>query len=123
MYKEETMKETIKPSKFQKDMITISMRNFRNTQKGIGRKLFDISYLKIKNMNDQVELDGMEMIYIAQSLRFQSKQFAQSGRNELARLYRSYGDQIEEIRKAFQMRNIPEIVKNEKAASAGTLTA
>ncbi|WP_368657662.1 hypothetical protein AB3Z07_21360 [Metabacillus halosaccharovorans] len=117
------MKEIIKPSKFQKDMITISMRNFRTTQQGIGQKLFDISYQKVQNMNEQIELDGMEMIYIAQSLRFQSKQFAQSGRNELAKLYRGYGDQIEEVRKAFQMRNMPEIAKNKKAASAGTLTA
>ncbi|MCV9886270.1 hypothetical protein [Metabacillus halosaccharovorans] len=117
------MKETIKPSKFQKEMITISMINFRNTQKGMGRKLFDISYQKVQKMNEQVELDGMEMIYISQSLRFQSKQFAQSGRNELAKLYRGYGDQIEKVRKAFQMRNMPEIAKNKKAASAGTLTA
>ncbi|MBM7606019.1 hypothetical protein JOC75_004047 [Metabacillus crassostreae] len=117
------MKETIKLSIFQKDMVIVAMRNFRNTKDRMGQKLFDVAFEKVRKMNKQVELDGMEMIYITQSLRFQSKEFAQEGKKEVSHLYRNFGDQLEEVRKAFQMRNLPEILKNKKAASASTLTA
>ncbi|WP_299090435.1 hypothetical protein [uncultured Metabacillus sp.] len=116
------MKQTIKLTNLQKDMSVIAMRNYRKTLNGLGQKLFDIAFKKVQQMNEEVKLDGMEMIYITQSLRFQGKEYAQSGNQEMAVLYREFGNRIELIRFEFQRRNNP-LLKNKKAASAGTLTA
>lgn len=116
-------KETIKFTNFQKDMVIISMRNFRNTKDRMGQKLFDIAFEKVQKMDNQVDLDGMEMIYITQSLRFQSKKFAQDGKKEISNLYRRFGDEMEQTRKDFQNNFLMEVQKNKKTASAGTLTA
>lgn len=116
------MKQSIKLSNFQKDLALVAMRNYRKTLNGSGQKLFDISYKKVQQMEKEIKLDGMEMIYLTQALRFQGKEYFQTNNKEMSMLYRDLGNQIEDIRFTFQHKNNP-LLKNEKAASAGTLTA
>ncbi|MGN7938531.1 hypothetical protein [Metabacillus sp. 22489] len=116
------MKQSIKLTNFQKDLALVAMRNYRKTFSGDGQKLFDISYKKVQQMEKEIELDGMEMIYLTQALRFQGKEYFHTNNKELSMLYRDFGNQIENIRFVFQHKNNP-LLKSKKAASAGTLTA
>ncbi|MGQ4668607.1 hypothetical protein ACUIJN_22775 [Metabacillus halosaccharovorans] len=115
------MKQTINFSTEQKIMVLIAMDNYRSTLNGLGQRMFDIAYNKIKDMKSHVDLDGMEMIYVTQALRYHGKAlaFKEKKRTVLVNRFRIFADQIEDIRKAFQTKNNP----MEKAASAETLTA
>lgn len=116
------MKQALFLVPVQREMIKTAMRSHRLSLVGSGQMLFDISYNKIKNMNVKVELDGMELIYIAQSLNSYAKKLITAKKFVEANKYRGMGLEIEQIRIQFQLQYGPK-VKKEKAASAGTLTA
>lgn len=116
------MKQQLKISRENKQMILKAMSQYRNGLKGMGQRLFDISFNKIRGMKSCIDLDGMEMIYVTQSLNFYGKQLSASQFFEMATKYRMLASDIERIRIKFQLENGPTVKKN-KAASAGTLTA
>ena len=117
------MKQTIKLTKFQKDMIVNAMENFKLTLSDERKRLLDIPFTKVKNAENQVDLDGMEMILVTQSLRICSKHLAKRGSKELSYWYRKLADEVEEIRVRYQNNNSPLLMTKKKAASAVTLTA
>ncbi|WP_226619842.1 hypothetical protein [Cytobacillus firmus] len=116
------MKQQLQITPENKQMILNAMSEYRNGLKGTGQRLFDISFNKIRGMQSCVDLDGMEMIYVTQSLNFYGKQLSASKIFEMATKYRMLASDIERIRIKFQLENGPTVKKN-KAASAGTLTA
>ncbi|UII56684.1 hypothetical protein LS684_04255 [Cytobacillus spongiae] len=116
------MKQSIYLIPAQRELIKTAMRSYRLGLEGIGQRLFDIAYKKVLSMNNQIELDGMEMIYIAQALNKCGKVLSSSGKYREAQIYRQLAQEVECIRIQFQRTNGPKITK-EKAASAGTLTA
>ena len=116
------MKQPIVLSSGQQEMIKTAMQFKRSTLQGMNKKLFDIAFNKVNQMDHVVELDGMEMIYLAQSMNKYAKYLSKRGEIEKSKLYRAAAEGIEIIRIKFQMENGPK-VKKEKAASAGTLTA
>lgn len=114
------MKQAIYLQKVQKEMIKTSMRFYRERLSGLGKDMFDISFSKINEMDGtRVELDGMEMIYIAQSLNSYAKYLSAYKKYIESYHFRIFASEFEEIRIHFQRMNGPKI----KAASAGTLTA
>ncbi|CEG25971.1 hypothetical protein [Bacillus sp. B-jedd] len=116
------MKQGIYLQPVQREMIKTAMRAYRKGLNGLGQRLFDIAYNKVKDMGRRIELDGMEMIFISQSLNQHGKGLSASGKIVESRHYRHLAMGIEDIRIHFQQTNGPK-VKKEKAASASTLTA
>ncbi|PKG23928.1 hypothetical protein [Niallia nealsonii] len=116
------MKQAIYLLNTQKQMVITAMEFHRSTLQGMNKKLFDIAFNKVNRMDEVLELDGMEMIYLTQSMNRYAKYLSKLGEIYESKLYRAAAEGIEIIRIKFQMENGPK-VKKEKAASAGTLTA
>jgi hypothetical protein len=115
------MKQAIFLFPAQRELIKTAMRFNRQSLQGMSQKLFDIAYNKVKSMDGfVVKLDGMEMIYVTQSLHKYGKYLSRLHKFEESEIYRSHAVQMDLIRETFQRENGP---KKEKAASAGTLTA
>lgn len=105
------MKQQLHISHADKQMILIAMSEFRNGLKGMGKRLFDISFNKVTNMQNSVDLDGMEMIYITQSLNVYGKKLSTDHFFEMATRYRILASEIELIRIKFQLENGPSVKK------------
>lgn len=116
------MKQAIYLAPVHKEMMKTAMRYHRQLLKDSRRQLFDIGYQKVNNSDVKVELDGMEMICICQSLFIYAKSLTKHKKYAESKNYRGIAQQLEVIRIQFQQENGPKIRK-EKAASAGTLTA
>lgn len=96
------MRQTIFTTPEQKKMIVYAMENHRKTIKGkMNKKMFDIALDKMKEMRGSVELDGMELIYVSQSLRTQAKSLIATGKAHSALVFRKLGDTVELIRTDF----------------------
>jgi hypothetical protein len=117
------MKQRLYLLTVQREMLKNAMRNQRKSLDGMGERLFDIVYSKIEVMNRSVELDGMEMIYISQSLNSYAKKLSNAGKITDSQHYRMLAMEIEQIRIWFQQTNGPKIHIKKQAASAPTLTA
>jgi len=109
------MKQSIFLFHQQKEMIIIAMQYNRLTIQGMNKKLFDISFNKVNQNNNPVELDGMEMILVSQSLHKYGKFLSNSNQMKKSKQYRIYGDIFEEIRKNFQKQNGPKLKKSKTA--------
>jgi len=109
------MKQSIFLLEEQKDMVTIAMNYNRLTLQGMNQKLFDIAFNKVNQNNNPVELDGMEMILVSQSLHKYGKFLSNSNQIKESKKYRIYGDIFEEIRKNFQKLNGPKLKKSKTA--------
>jgi hypothetical protein len=116
------LKQQLNLTRENKQMILNAMAEYRNGLNGMGQRIFDISFNKIRGMKSCIDLDGMEMIYVTQSLNSYGKRLSASQIFEMATKYRMLASDIERIRIKFQLENGP-TVKKSKAASAGTLTA
>lgn len=111
------MKQILKFNSNNHSMILTAMTAFRQDLEGMGQRLFDIAFKKVRNAAPSVELDGMEMIYVTQSLNKYGKQLRKMGRMDESEQYRLLGSEVERIRFNFQYTNGPKIDKK-KAASA-----
>ncbi|MCT2347142.1 hypothetical protein M4D71_23610 [Niallia taxi] len=109
------MKQSIFLLKEQKAMVIIAMNYNRSTLRGINKRLFDIAFNKVNQIHNPVELDGMEMILVSQSLHKYGKFLSNSKQIKESKQYRIYGDVFEEIRKNFQSLNGPKIKKTKTA--------
>lgn len=117
------MKQRLYLLSVQREMLKNAMRSHRKSLAGMGQKLFDIVFTKVKGMNRTVELDGMEMIYISQSLNSYAKKLSNAGKIADSQHYRMLAMEIEQIRIWFQQTNGPKVHIKKQAASAPTLTA
>lgn len=117
------MKQRLYLLSVQREMLKNAMRSHRKSLAGMGQKLFDIVFTKVKGMNRTVELDGMEMIYISQSLNSYAKKLSNAGKIADSQHYRILAMEIEQIRIWFQQTNGPKVQIKKQAASAPTLTA
>lgn len=99
------MKQSIYLLEEQKHMVIIAMNYYRTTLQGMNKKLFDIAFNKVNKNDTPLELDGMEMILISQSLHKYGKFLSNSKQLVESRKYRIYGDIFEEIRGDFQKMN------------------
>lgn len=111
------MKQILNFNSSNHSMILTAMAAFRQDLEGMGKRLFDIAFNKVKGAKPSVELDGMEMIYVTQSLNKYGKQLRKVGRMDESEQYRLLGSEVERIRFNFQYTNGPKIGKK-KAASA-----
>ncbi|MED3965022.1 hypothetical protein [Niallia taxi] len=109
------MKQSIFLFEDQKEMVIIAMNYNRSTLIGVNKKLFDIAFNKMLQKNNPVELDGMEMILVSQSLHKYGKFLSNSKQIKESKKYRIYGDIFEEIRKNFQQLNGPKFKKSRTA--------
>ncbi|WLR54313.1 hypothetical protein LC048_17965 [Mesobacillus subterraneus] len=117
------MKQRLYLLTVQREMLKNAMRNHRKTLTGMGQQLFDIALIKVGGMNRVVELDGMEMIYISQSLNSYAKKLSNAGKIVDSQHYRMLAMEIEQIRIWFQQTNGTKVHIKKQAASAPTLTA
>ncbi|WP_141433004.1 hypothetical protein [Bacillus sp. 03113] len=120
------MKQAIYLTPVHREMIKTAMRFYRKGLSGSGKQLFDIAFGKVNKMDKRIELDGMEMVYITQSLSKYGKYFCEIGKYCEGEIYRMQGMEMERIRIYFQYQNGPRVDKtktNKKTASAATLTA
>ncbi|TYS50113.1 hypothetical protein [Bacillus infantis] len=111
------MKQILKLNSSDHSMIITAMTAFRQELEGMGQLLFDIAFNKLREAQPSVELDGMEMIYVTQSLNKYGKQLREMDRLDQSERYRLLGAEIERVRFNFQYTNGPKIGKK-KAASA-----
>jgi len=109
------MKQSIFLFQNQKEMVIKSMEYYRSTLQGMSKKLFDIAFNKVNQNINPVELDGMEMILVSQSLHKYGKFLSNSKQIKESKQYRIYGDIFEDIRKNFQKRNGPKLKKSKTA--------
>jgi len=109
------MKQSIFLLEEQKDMVIIAMNYNRLTLQGMNKKLFEIAFNKVNQNHNPVELDGMEMILVSQSLHKYGKFLSDSKQIKESKQYRIYGDIFEEIRKNFQKLNGPKYKKSKTA--------
>lgn len=109
------MKQSIFLLGEQKDMVIKAMNYNRLTLQGMNKKLFDIAFNKLNQNHNAVELDGMEMILVSQSLHKYGKFLSYSKQLKESKKYRIYGDSFEEIRKNFQKLNGPKFKKSKTA--------
>ncbi|WP_437831716.1 hypothetical protein ACQRXC_08655 [Niallia taxi] len=109
------MKQSIFLLEEQKGMVIIAMNYNRLTLQGMNKKLFDIAFNKVNQDHTPVELDGMEMILVSQSLHKYGKFLSISKQLKESKKYRIYGDTFEEIRKNFQRMNGPKLKKSKTA--------
>lgn len=117
------MKQTISLNQTHKNMIESAMKYYQGSLQGMGQRLFDIAFNKVRGIvTDSVDLDGMEMIYVTQALNSYGKKLSSLREFEGAARYRMLASHIEKIRITFQRQHSP-ILKNKKAESAGTLPA
>lgn len=107
----------------QREMLKNAMRNQRKGLSGMGLRLFDIVFNKVEGMKRTVELDGMEMIYLSQSLNAYGKKLSNTGKFTESQHYRMLAMEMEGIRIYFQQTNGPKVQIKKQAASAPTLTA
>ncbi|WP_437831472.1 hypothetical protein ACQRXC_07955 [Niallia taxi] len=103
------MKQSIFLIQEQKVMLIRAMNYNRLTLQGMNKKLFDIAFKKVNQENNPVELDGMEMILVSQSLHKYGKFLSNSNQIIESRQYRIYGEIFEKIRHDFQRRNGPKL--------------
>lgn len=109
------MKQSIFLSDKQKVMVIKAMNYNRLTLQGMNKKLFDIAFNKVNQNHNEVELDGMEMILVSQSLHKYGKFLSCSKQLKESKKYRIYGDSFEGIRKNFQKVNGPKLKKSKTA--------
>ncbi|MFP9128520.1 hypothetical protein [Niallia sp. BSM11] len=77
----------------------------------MNKKLFDIAFNKVNQENNLVELDGMEMILVSQSLHKYGKFLSNSNQIIESKQFRIYGEIFEKIRTDFQKQNGPKLKK------------
>lgn len=106
------MKQSIFIFQEQKIMLIRAMHYNRSTLQGMNKKLFDIAFNKVNQENNPVELDGMEMILVSQSLHKYGKFLSNSNQIIESKQYRIYGEIFEKIRKDFQKQNGPKFKKS-----------
>lgn len=106
------MKQSIHMKSEARDMIIIAMEFHRKELDGLGQKLFDIAYNKMNRPETIFKLDGMEMIYVAQSLNKYRKHLSSLHKHHEAERYKYLAAQMEKIRICFQMANGPKIEKS-----------
>ena len=106
------MKQSIFLLEEQKDMVIVAMIYNRSTLQGMNKKLFDIAFNKVNKNYKPVELDGMEMILVSQSLHKYGKFLSNSNQIIESKQYRIYGEIFEKIRKDFQKHNGPKLKKS-----------
>ncbi|MGG4470054.1 hypothetical protein ABER68_18600 [Paenibacillus alvei] len=96
----------------QREMLIRAMSYNRSTLQGMNKKLFDIAFNKVNQKNNSVELDGMEMILVSQSLHKYGKFLSNSNQIIESKQYRIFGEIFEKIRKDFQKRNGSKVKKS-----------
>lgn len=106
------MKQSIFLFQEEKVMLIRAMNYNRSTLQGMNKKLFDIAFNKVNEENNPVELDGMEMILVSQSLHKYGKLLSNSNQIIESKQYRIYGEIFEKIRKDFQKENGPKLKKS-----------
>ncbi len=106
------MKQSIFLFQKQKLMLIRAMNYNRSTLQGMNKKLFDIAFNKVNQEYNPVELDGMEMILVSQSLHKYGKFLSNSNQILESKQYRIYGEIFEKIRKDFQKQNGPKLNKS-----------
>ena len=112
------MKQTIYLNSEQHSIIQKAMSSFRNGLGRMDQKLFDIAFNKVLGMNESVDLDGMEMIFITQSLNKYAKKLVANGQYIDSEPFRNLGREIEQIRFEFQYKNAPQLIKAKRIQTA-----
>lgn len=106
------MKQAIHIKSEARDLILVAMEFHRKQLDGLGQRLFDIAFNKMHRSDTVFKLDGMEMIYISQSLNKYHKHLCAIHKYHDAERYRFLAAQIEKIRITFQMTYGPKIEKS-----------
>jgi hypothetical protein len=112
------MKQTLRLNIEQHSLVKDAMGAFREGLERMDQRLFDIAFNKILTMENSVELDGMEMIFITQALNKFAKNLIINGQYVKSEPFRMLGMEIEDIRFNFQYQNAPQIIKSKRTQTA-----
>jgi hypothetical protein len=109
------MKQRLFFSAAEKGVVLTAMKSYiRNTEEP-NKPLFEMTLNKVQRTQFPA-LDGMEMICLVMALTWRSGMFAELGKRAEQLLYLDLSNIIDDIRREFQYRNAPEIIKVARAA-------
>jgi hypothetical protein len=109
------MKQRLFFSMAERGVVLSAMRSYIPKLKRSEKPAFEMTLEKVKKTQFPL-LDGMEMICLVIALTWRSGMFAELGKHAEQLLYLDLSNSIDDIRREFQYRNSPEIIKAARAA-------